>query len=56
MNLFAITDHFVSYCSASGLHNFLVILWNLLKTKKIVHQQLQELQNFWKLKTAGLAW
>ena len=40
-NLFAIAGHFVSYCWVSGPHNFLVILWNLLKTKKFVHQQKQ---------------
>ena len=40
-NLFAIAGHFVSYLWVSGPHNFLVILWNLLKTKKIVHQQKQ---------------
>jgi len=40
-NLFAIAGHFVSYRWVSGPHNFLVILWNLLKTKKIVHQQKQ---------------
>jgi len=34
-NLFAIACHFVSYCWVSGPHNFLVILWNLLKTKKL---------------------
>jgi len=37
-NLFAIAGHFVSY---SGPHNFLVILWNLLKTKKLVRQHKQ---------------
>ena len=36
-NLFATVGHFVSYCWVSGPHNFLVILWNLLKTKQIVH-------------------
>jgi len=50
-NLFAIAGHFVSYCWVSGAHNFLVILWNLLKTKKLVHQQKQT-----KVITAGLAW
>ena len=40
-NLFAIADHFVSYCWVSGLHNSLVILWNLLNMKNIVHQQKQ---------------
>jgi len=39
-NLFAIADHFVSYRWVSRLHNFLVILSNLLKIK-IVHQQKQ---------------
>ena len=34
-NLFAIAGHFVSYRWVSGPHNFLVILWNLLKTKKL---------------------
>ena len=38
-NLFAIAGHFVSYRWVSGPRNFLVILWNLLKSKKIVHQQ-----------------
>jgi len=37
-NLFAIAGHFFSYRWVSRLHNFLVILWNLLKMKKIVHQ------------------
>jgi len=49
-NLFAIVGHFVSYCWVSGPHNFLVILWNLLKTKTIVHQQKQttnESNNCW---------
>jgi len=32
--LFAIAGHFVSYRWLSGPHNFLVILRNLLKTKK----------------------
>jgi len=40
-NLFAIAGHFVSYRWVSGRHKFLVILWNLLKAKKIVHQQKQ---------------
>jgi len=40
-NLFAIAGHFVSYRWVSGPHNFLVILWNLLKTKKNGHQQKQ---------------
>ena len=38
-NLFAITAHFVTYRWVSGPHNFLVILWNLLKTNKIVQQK-----------------
>ena len=49
-NLFAIAGHFVSYRWVSGPHNFVVILWNLLKTKKIVHQQKQttnESNNCW---------
>ena len=37
--LFAIAGHFVSYRWVSGPHNFLVILWNLLMTKKIVQQK-----------------
>jgi len=41
MNLFAIADHFVSYRWVIGPHNFFVIVWNLLKTKKIVCQQKQ---------------
>ena len=40
-NLFAIAGHFVSYRWVSGPQNFLVILWNLLNTKKVVHQQKQ---------------
>jgi len=40
-NLFAIAGHFVSYRWVSGPQNFLVILWNLLKTNKIVHQPKQ---------------
>jgi len=32
--LIAIAGHFVSYRWVSGPHNFLVILWNLLKMKK----------------------
>jgi len=49
-NLFAIAGHFVSYRWVSGPHNFLAILWNLLKTKKIVLQQKQttnESNNCW---------
>ena len=38
-NLFAIAGHFVSYRWVSGPHNFLVILWNLLKTNKNVQQK-----------------
>jgi len=34
-NLFAIVGHFVSYRWVSGPHNFVVILWNLLKRKKL---------------------
>jgi len=34
-NLFASAGHFVSYRWVSGPHNFLVILWNLLKRKKL---------------------
>ena len=34
-NLFTIAGHFVSYRWVSEPHNFLVILWNLLKTKKM---------------------
>jgi len=34
-NLFAIAGHFVSYRWVTGPHNFLVMLWNLLKTKKL---------------------
>ena len=56
-NLFAIAGHFVSYRWLSGPHNFLVILRNLLKTKKIVHQQKQTTnESNKKFKTAGLAW
>jgi len=56
-NLFAIAGHFVSYRWVSGPNNFLVILWNLLKTKKIVHQQKQTTnESDKKFKTAGLAW
>jgi len=40
-NLFAIAGYFVSYRWVSGPHKFLVILWNVLKTKKSVHQQKQ---------------
>jgi len=41
-NLFAIAGHFVSCRWVSGPHNCLVILRNLLKTKKkLVHQQKQ---------------
>jgi len=40
-NLFVFAGHFVSYHWGSGSHNFLVILWNLLKTKKKFHQQKQ---------------
>jgi len=36
-NLFGIAGHFVSYRWVSGPHNFFVIPWSLLKTKKIVH-------------------
>ena len=56
-NLFAIAGRFVSYRWVSGPHNFLVILWNLLKTKKIAHQQKQTTnESDKKFKTAGLAW
>jgi len=34
-NLFAIPGHFVSCHWVSGPHNFVVILWNLLKRKKL---------------------
>ena len=57
-NLFAIAGHFVSYRWVSGPHNFLVILWNLLKTKKIVHQQKQttnESNNCWSRLNASRA-
>jgi len=33
-NLFAIAGRFVSYRWVSGPHNFFVLLWNLLKTRK----------------------
>jgi len=56
MKLFAVAGHFVSYRWVSGLHNFFVILRNLLKTKKIVHQQKQTTNEInKKFKTAGLA-
>jgi len=56
-NLFAIAGHFVSYRCVSGPHNFLCIPWNLLKTKKIVHQRKQTTnESNKKFKTAGLAW
>jgi len=35
-NLLDIAGHFVSYRCVSGPHNFLVMLWNLLNTKKVV--------------------
>ena len=56
--LFAIAGHFVSYRWVSGLHNFLVILWNLLKTKKKFHQQKQttnESNNCWSRLNASQA-
>ena len=57
-NLFAIAGHFVSYHWVSGPHNFLVILWNLFKTKKIVHQQKQtakKVQDCWSRQNASRA-
>ena len=57
-NRFAIAGHFVSYRWISGPHNFSVILWNLLKTKKIVHQQKQtanEVQDRWSRLNASRA-
>ena len=57
-NLFVIAGHFVSYRWVSGPHNFLFILWNLLKTKKIVHQQKQttnESNNCWSRLNASWA-
>jgi len=57
MILFADAGHFVSYHWVSGPHNILVILRNLLKTKKIVHQQKQKTnESNKKFKTADLAW
>ena len=56
--LFAIAGHFVSYRWVSGLHNFLVILWNLLKTKKNFHQRKQttnESNNCWSRLNASQA-
>jgi len=55
---FGFAGHFVSYRWVSGPHNVLVILWNLLKTKKNVHQQKQtgnEVQDCWSRLNASLS-
>ena len=51
-------ENFLATVLVRGPHNCLVILWNLLKTKKIVHQQKQttnEINNCWSRLNASRA-